>query len=248
MSFLKFPALLACLLLPLTLPAAPLRVGGFVVAPIITGSGNSPLQGALREYMEQKVVGHAGVELVWTPPTSLPRAMENLRNGSLDILLLTSGSLAPYNGVAPFNWSYLQAHPHLAVLKNSPLRAVQSLQQLAGVEIGWVGGSAVMDELNGVPIQWQFLTVQDWQTLNLRKLQAGRIQAVFFENEYSPRYYAASEEIDIELVKLPLPARLFGMAYSLKANRAAIAQFDRVAAAAFVGEQFKAFLDQYLKR
>lgn len=251
MSFWKLKTLLAAAVaiataLPPAAQAAPLKVGGFVVAPLITGHATAPLQGALRDYMEQEVVQRAGIELVWTPPTSVPRAMENLRTGAIDILLLTSGRIDT-PGIVPTTWHFLRTQPHLAVLKTSPLQAVQSLQQLAGVEIGWAGGTLVPPALADIPIQWQFLTVPDWQTANLRKLKMGRIQAVFFENEYSPRYYAASEHMDIHLVKLPMQERQFMMAYSPKADREAIAQFDKAAAAAFANEQFKAFLEQYIK-
>ena len=242
---LKVAALAAAL--PLAVLAAPLKVGGFVVAPLITGQAATPLQGALRDYLEQEVVKRAGIELVWTPPTSVPRAMENLRTGAIDILLLTSGRIAA-PGVIPTTWHYLRTQPHLAVLKTSPLQSVQTLQQLAGMEIGWAGGTLLPPALAEVPIQWQFLTVPDWQAANLRKLKLGRIQAAFFENEYSPRYYAAAAHMDIHLVKLPMPEREFTMAYSPKSDKQAIAQFDKAAAAAFANEQFRVFLELYMKR
>lgn len=249
MSLRKLNTLLATLaaLLPLAALAAPLKVGGFVVAPLITGPATMPLQGALRDYVEQEVVKRAGIALVWTPPTSVPRAMENLRTGVIDILLLTSGRIDT-PGVIATSWHFLRTQPHLAVLKSSPLHAVQSLQQLAGMDIGWAGGTLLPPALAEVPIQWQLLTVPDWQSANLRKLKMGRIQAVFFENEYSPRYYAAEEKMDIHLVKLPMPERQFTMAYSPKADKHAVAQFDKAAAAAFANDQFRAFLDQYMKR
>lgn len=249
MSLRKPKALLAALatLLPLAAMAAPLKVGGFVVAPLITGQSTAPLQGALREYVEQEVVKRAGIELVWTPPTSVPRAMENLRTGAIDILLLTSGRIET-PGVIPTTWHFLRTQPHLAVLKTSPLQSVQSLQQLAGMEIGWAGGTLLPPALKEIPIQWQFLTIADWQIANLRKLKMGRIQAAFFENEYSPRYYAAGENMEIHLVKLPMPERHFTMAYSPRSDKEALAQFDKAAAAAFANDQFKSFLEQYMKR
>jgi polar amino acid transport system substrate-binding protein len=228
--------------------AEPLRVGGFVVAPLVTGASAAPLGGALRAYLEQEVVGRAGVPLEWTAPTSLARAMENLKSGRIDILLVSSDRTADLPGAARFDWDYLRTQPHLAVRKDGPLQAVQTLRQLAGMEIGWVGGTKVPELLAEVPIQWQFLNVPDWQAMNLRKLKASRIQAVFFENEYSPRHYAANEQIDIQLIKLPMPERRFFMAYSLKTDPAAIARFNKAAASAFAGEQFKAFLEQFMKR
>jgi ABC-type amino acid transport substrate-binding protein len=250
MSFKKLLPLATLLLplMPLTAAAAgALRVGGFVVAPIVLGNAGAPLHGALRDYLEQEVVAR-GVALEWTPATSLPRAIENLKSGAIDILLVTSERYDHLPEVAMFNWSYLRTQPHLAVRSDAPLQAVQSLQQLAGMEIGWVGGTTVPVALQSVPIQWKFLSVPDWQSMNMRKLKAGRIQAVFFENGYSPRYFAASEHVDIKLLKLPMPERHFTMAYSAKADPAAIARFNKVAGTAFANEQFKAYLDQYMRK
>ena len=248
MSFKKLLSLAALLLASSASNAAgALRVGGFVVAPIVLGSAGSPLHGALRDYMEQEVAAR-GVALEWTPATSLPRAIENLKSGAIDILLVTSERYDHLPEVAMFSWSYLRTQPHLAVRSDAPLQAVQSLQQLAGMEIGWVGGTTVPAPLQGVPIQWKFLSVPDWQSMNMRKLKAGRIQGVFFENGYSPRYFAASERVDIRLLRLPMPERHFSMAYSTKADADAIARFDKVAGNAFANEQFKAYLEQYMRK
>ncbi|WEF32667.1 substrate-binding periplasmic protein [Pseudoduganella chitinolytica] len=232
------------LLSPACAGAAPLRVGGFVVAPLIVGTADVPLRGALRDFLERRVVSQ-GVPLQWMPPTSLRRAMESLRNGTLDVLLLTSGATDRGPGIGTFGWTYLRTRPHLAVRRDSALRRVPSLRALAGMEIGWVAGSAIPPGLDRVDIHWQPLAVTDWQAANLRKLRAGRLDAVFFENEYSPRYYARQEGVQIRLVPLPMPERTFFMAYSLKADRTDIARFDRVASEAFSNEQFRRFLDHY---
>ncbi|MGB9992483.1 substrate-binding periplasmic protein [Massilia sp. SM-13] len=227
--------------------AAPLKVGGFVVAPLISGQPGVPLHGVLRDFMELHVAGR-GVALEWMPPSSLSRAMESLRNGSLDILLLTSGSQDRGPGIGSFDWTYLRTQPHLAVRRDSPLQSVATLQALAGMEIGWVAGSEIPEGLNRVPIRWQRLAATDWQAANLRKLQAGRMDAAFFENEFSPRYYAQREGVDVRLLRLPMAERHFFMAYSLKADPKAIAQFDKVAGAAFADEQFRQFLEQAMRR
>lgn len=236
------------LLLPASASATPLRIGGFVVAPLVTGVPGSPLQGALREYIEQEIAGRSGIELIWTAPTSYPRAMENLKNGQIDILLLSSVSDNEKLDPRLFKWTVLRTHPHLAVLKSSPLQSVQALQQLAGMQIGWLRGSALIDGIEQVDIHWQLLAATDWQRMNLLKLQAGRIQAAFFENEYSPRYLAHQERIEIQLIKLPLPERSFKMAYSLKADPVDIVNFDKAATAAFAHDQFRLFLEKYINR
>jgi polar amino acid transport system substrate-binding protein len=227
-----------------TLPARPLRMGGFVVAPLIMGEPGKPLQGALRDYLEREGVARE-VPLQWMPVTSLPQAYDALRTGALDVVLLASGSAIRKPGAAPFSWTYLLTQPHVAVRPDSPLHEVSSLNQLSGMAIGWVAGPRLSSGLERSGARWHLVDDADWQMVNLRQLQAGSLAAVYFENEYSPRYAAHAAGIPIRLVKLPMPPRYFFMLYSLKADPAAIGRFDRAAGAAFAGRRFRDYLERY---
>ncbi|GGY15914.1 transporter substrate-binding domain-containing protein [Massilia dura] len=224
--------------------AAPLRVGGFVVTPLIVGEPGKPLRGALRDFLERDVVP-AGVPLQWMPPTTVPDSLESLQDGSLDVLLIATGEAGRLPGTAAFDWTYLHTRPHLAVRSDSPLQAVQSLDQLAGLDIGWLAGPTLSPGLMKSGARWHLVKVPDWQAENLRRLQAGTIDAAYFENEYSPRYLALSASIPVRLIRLPMPPRAVFMIYSLKADKAAVARFDRVAKAAFAGRRFRDFLERY---
>lgn len=224
--------------------AAPLRAGGFVVAPLVVGEPGKPLQGALRDFLEREVVP-AGVPLRWMPPTSLRHALDSLRDGSLDVMLVASGEAVRAPGIAAFEWTYLHTQPYLAVRRDSPLQGVQSLGQLAGLDIGWLAGARLSPGLVRSGAHWQLVDATDWQAENLRRLRAGTIDAAYFENEYSPRYFASAAGIPVRLVRLPMPPRAFFMLYSPKADRADIARFDRAAKAAFAGRRFRDFLDRY---
>lgn len=224
--------------------AAPLRVGGFIVTPLVMGETGRPLRGALREFLEQEVVP-AGVALAWVPPAPLRQAYDSLRDGSVDVLLVASGEAVRQPGTAPSSWNYLLTQPHLAVRAESALRSVQSLDELSGMRIGWVAGPRLSPGLTRSGVRWQLVDTADWQRENLRRLQAGAIDAAYFENEYSPRYFAGAADMRIRLVRLPVPPRAFFMLYSLKADKADIARFDRVAKAAFAGHRFRDFLERY---
>ncbi|HEX8604832.1 MAG TPA: hypothetical protein VF774_19465 [Pseudoduganella sp.] len=224
--------------------AAPLRAGGFVVAPLIVGEPGKPLRGALRDFLEREVVP-AGVPLHWMPPTSLTVALDSLRDGSLDVVLIASGEAGRLPGIAAFSWTYLYTQPHLAVRRDSPLQDVRSLDQLAGLQIGWLAGARLSPGLVRSGARWLKADGADWQAENLRRLQAGTIDAAYFENEYSPRYFANVAGLPVRLVRLPMPPRAFFMLYSPKADKADIAHFDRAAKAAFAGRRFRDFLDRY---
>jgi polar amino acid transport system substrate-binding protein len=241
-----FATFLASLLLAASaaLAAAPLRMGGFVVAPLVMGVPEKPLRGALRDYLEQEVAP-AGVALQWMPPMSLPGAMRALRDGLLDVVLVGSGEAAREPGTVPSSWNYLRSQPQLAVRTDSPLRDVRALDQLAGLQIGWIAGPQLSPGLLKSGARWQRIDAADWQVRTLRLVQSGDIDAAYFENDYSPRYYARAMGMPIRLVRLPMPPRSFFMLYSAKADRAQIDRFDRVAGEAFAGRRFRDFLDRY---
>jgi polar amino acid transport system substrate-binding protein len=222
-----------------------LRVGGFIVAPLMTGEQNQPIGGALPAFILQEIAPHTDITFVWLPPMAFKRAYVGLKDGSIDLILLVSAPKGTMPNIGRFDWGYLETVPHLAVRPDSPIRAIDSLDQLAGMGLGWMGGSRLPDELAHVTINWQLIHTPNWQSLNLRKLAIGRVEAVFFGNQYSPVYFADKENIDIRMVPLPMPLQRFEMAYSLKTDKALIVEFEKLALKAFKGDRFKHYLEKY---
>ncbi|MCU7374650.1 transporter substrate-binding domain-containing protein [Paucibacter sp. O1-1] len=238
--------LLSLLLLRPALSAPPtLRMGGFAVAPLMLGGPEQPVHGALPDFIRSEIAPQTRIRFVWQPVMSFARALRSLRDGSVDVLLMYSADGAQSREIGRYDWVYLQTAPQLAVLESSSLREVGSLDELAGLQIGWVSGSKAPRELAALPIHWQPASGQNWQTINLRKLAAKRIQAAYYANPYSPVYLARQQGVAIRLVPLPMPARPFTMAYSMKTDPALIAEFGALAAKAFKGERFKQYLEAY---
>jgi len=227
-------------------PAPPvLRLGGFTVAPLMMGEAGEPLRGALPDFIRREIAPQTKLRFVWLPSMSFARALRSLRDGSLDVLLMYGADGSKGNGISRFDWAYLHTGAHLAVVPDSQLLKIDALEQLRGLEIGWLSGSQMPQELRELGIHWQLASGQNWQTVNLRKLQAGRLAAAYYANPYSPSYIARKNGIAIRLLPLPMPARSFTMAYSLKTDPARLAEFEGLAVAAFKGERFKQFLEQY---
>ncbi len=212
---------------------------------MMVGEGLAPIRGALPDYIMRTIAPHTGMRFEWLAPMTLQRAMQLLRDGKMDIALLVSGAKGADRGFARFDWTYLQAQPYLAVKPASPIQSVPSLAALADLEIGWVGGSVLPEELQPLRIRWQYVHAPNWQRINLHKLAAGRIQAAYFGNEFSAAYFARKENLAVRLVRLPIANQPFEMAYSLKSDKQAIAEFDKLARAAFKDDQFRAFLASY---
>jgi len=222
-----------------------LRLGGFEVAPMLIGKPNEPIGGVLPEFVAREIAPHLQARFIWMPATSYARALQSLRDGSLDILLSDIREAEHPPDIGRFDWDYLEASPCLAVATSSLLLEVHDLHELGGMTIAWVAGPALPPELRSLQIKWHWPSMQNWQSTNLRMLSMGRIDAAYFANPYSPAYVARKQGLAIRLVTLPLPPTHFTMFYSVHADPALIQAFDALASQAFKGERFRRALEQY---
>lgn len=234
--------------LPLALPVrgaeGVLRIGGFVVAPLVMGEAEHPLRGALRDFIEREVAPRLGQRLVWMPVMSFARARKALRDRSMDILLVVSG---PGNAEVPHTeWSYLDGVPTIVLRPESPLQKIDQLEQLAGMRIAGNAQAGPPREMRELPVQWQLTSTTQWQQANLRMLAAGHVDAALFYNEYSPRFVARQLGLNLRQLPLPIVRRYFRMAYAGGLPAAQREDFERVAGEAFKGGAFRRFLDSYV--
>ena len=224
---------------------AQLRLGGFVVAPLLLGDEHQPIDGALPRFLRAQVAPRTGVALQFEAPMTYGRAMRSLREGELDVMLLVSGRQAESERVARSSWSYLRTQPTLVLRQDAPLRALASLEPLRGLGIGWNRHSAIRPEWQDLGVRWHLNSSTQWQASNLRMLAAGRFDAALFYNEDSPRYWIRKLQLPLRLLPLPLPAVDLHMAYSRRTPRGWIDEFDRLAQAAFQGPAFRQALDSF---
>lgn len=229
-------------------PAVPLlHMGGFPQAPLITGMPNEPLQGLLREFIEREVAPKARLRFDWMEASSLARVLKNVEDGSMDVLLSRADVPDLLPGGVRFAWHTVESPPTVAVALDSPLREIRSPQQLAGLSLGRMRDGAIPQGLLGATIKWVYTAGQNWQVTNLRMVERHRLDGSVFFNAFSPAYLAKTQGIQVRLLPLPLPATRFYMWYSLRSDKAAIAEFDRVAGAAFRSGRFSRLLEDALK-
>jgi len=226
--------------------AATLRMGGFPQAPLVTGADREPVQGLVREFITSDVAPHTPLRFVWLDPCSMSRALQSLLDGFFDILL-SRGDVSMPEGTGRFSWPLTESVPTLAVPLDSPLHEVHSPEQLAGLTLGRTRDGTVPIGLMGVNINWVFTTGQNWQLVNLRMVERHRLDGCVFFNSFSPAYLAKTEHLAVRLLPLPLPPTRFYMWYSQHSDKAAIAEFDRVAGEAFRGGRFARLLSDSLK-
>jgi len=239
------------LLVSFSTRADQLRVGGFIVAPLVTGeTAAAPIGGALIEFIEKEVLPNADLHVQWMPPMSVERATVSLRKGEIDVLLMVTGTPEDNPGIGVFSWSYQVAQPYLAVRPNSTLQSINTLDQLKGLTLGWSANSRsdIIALLLQHGARWDMVAGKNWQQLNLHKVAAGHIDGAFFLNQYSPAYVAKQEGIAVRLLPLPLPTVQVHMGYSYKADEEMLARFERAAISAFAGKKYTNFLNDYIAK
>lgn len=242
---------------PAAAPALPrLRVAGFALAPLVGGEPGEAVAGLLPGYLRERVEPQAPFRFDWLPIMTFARVMRSLRDGSADLALTLSSSAGPGGrsdgAVGRFAWHYLEAHPVLALRRDSPLlqggQGLGDLALLQGLELAWVSYSRLPPELAALDrLRWQRTSHSDWQLANLRMVAAGRVDAAYYANEFSPAWLLRQHPLlrqKLRLLRLPLAPRRFEMAYSRRSEPGLIAAFERLARPAFEGGRFERYLDE----
>lgn len=95
-------------------------------------------------------------------------------------------------------------------------------------------------------IRLDLIGMVDWEKTNLAKLQARRIDAVYFSNCDAPRYYAAQDQLNLKLIDLPVPRLMLYGAFGPSASASLVIRYAHAAKAAFADGRFDAYLERAL--
>ena len=246
-------ALCACLCLAAgSLAARPaelesVTVGVFDVAPFVVAGPDGRPRGILIDYFDKEVAPRMGVRFKWTDPVSVARLEQNLINGKVLFTPILAKTAAREKAKLIFAGNVdIKFEPCIAVRADHPLTTITSTADLAGMTIGWVRSGAIPAFLRDDRIKFDLVSVPDWEQTNLKKLVAGRIQGVFFSDQFTPRYYAARGDVHLKLLTLPtLGTSLYGT-FSPKAPANLVVRYEKATREAFAKGRWEAYLDKAL--
>ncbi|MEJ7806290.1 MAG: transporter substrate-binding domain-containing protein [Telluria sp.] len=228
----------------ITAPLEVVIVGVFAMEPYVHAGPDAPT-GALIDFFDHEVAPRMGVRFQWERPMTTARLEQSLISGRVmftPILARTPSrerSRIRYAG-AP----YVLFAPCIAVLADSPLGAVLQPGDLAGKTVGWVQGGALPTFMLDKRIRLDRIGAVDWSQANLSKLRLGRIDAAYFSNSYTPRYFAARGGVALKLLPLPVKKiELYG-AFSPKVPASLAERYTRAASEAFAGDRFSTYLQK----
>jgi len=225
-------------------PPDTVHAGVFKVAPYVMAGAGGP-QGALIAFFDKEIAPRMGVRFQWEAPVTTARLEQNLVTGRvLFTPILTSTPARQQAGIRFAGEVHVQFQPCIAVLPGHRLAAVRAPASLHGLTIGWVQAGALPPFMHDPRIRLDLIGVIDWETANLAKLEAGRIDGVYFSNPHTPLYYAARRGLRLKLLPLPIPGIALHAAFAPGASPALVARYERAARLTFANGRFERYLAQ----
>ncbi|WP_148713755.1 substrate-binding periplasmic protein [Chitinolyticbacter meiyuanensis] len=241
-------------LLPPCLRAAELPrvpIASFSVVPYVMAEGGK-VRGALVDFFDRELAPRMGVRFVWQPPVSTPRLERGLKDGSYAMVPLLAQTAARQQQLHFASKAYVRFQPVLAVRPDSPLRAIDSFNQLDGLLLGSIAGVPLPQPLQRAGLNWDDNPEVEAELGNLRKLGARRLDAAYFSNAHAPGYYAARLRMQARVLPLPLPVQARYAVFSRTLPPGVPAdlteRYERAAALAWAPGRFERYLVPYLQR
>ena len=162
--------------------------------------------GALFEFLEQHIGPEMGVKFVWERfPSSIPRQLESIENGSVDAIALLAHSPEREKKCTFTATPFLLSVPAIAVLKSNELEKVEKVEDILSFKIGYARDSYISPFMSDERINFDLITSSNPHEQNIHKLMLGVIDAVYAPDISSLLgiLRELKYEDDIKVVKLP---------------------------------------------
>lgn len=161
--------------------------------------------GALIDYWETYVAPAMGVTLNWRGPLPPVRLLNELETGRLNVIALMAKNDERQKLFDFPEKPFFKMNSGLAVLRENPLSEIKSVEDLVHLKIGFFQKGIIPPAMQDSRITWEMLSTADWQTSNVQKLMAGRIDAVFNAESYSLSYvvHTMAYEDKIKVMIIP---------------------------------------------
>ena len=233
------------------LSAETIRIGYFSAPPFaFKDKQTDALKGASVDFLEKFIAPQMGVEIIWAEKAmSVPRLMSMLENHELDA--------AAYLGFRQDRLSiltypihpYYETQPVLAFLKDHPIERIQTIDDIAGLKIGYSSKSFLSPLMRDNRINFEFVTTGNTILLNLRKLLDKRIDAQYQPESPILLYYAKHlhAEDKIKILRLPEKKIKVYTAFSRKSDNTLAQRFDRAFLKIGGKEIFLKILSEYIE-
>lgn len=191
------------------LSAETIRIGYFQLPPLqYFDKETQKPRGATFTYFNA-MAAQLNYDVEWIGPLPLLRLSQMLEKGEIDGTLGFNKSPEISTFLYFLDEPLYFAYPIIVVRKDNPLTQIQTIKDIEGYNIGTTvsmsGRYAPLLDNHRDKITMETLGGEIWIEQNLRKLLAGRIDAVFDRQPYSVQFVAEKINIRDQIRLLPLP-------------------------------------------
>lgn len=249
MSLFIFMFMFMCgVLLPAREPLviACFRLDPFTMADPVTGEP----AGAVIDYWREYIGPALDLEVSFKGPYPISRVSRMLENGEIGAAALFT-KIPEREARFLFPSSILcEIESCLMVAPDSPIFEVKAQEDLFDLTVGFIVGGYVPELFKHPRITLELVSNEDYRLANLKKLVAGRIDALLDINKVSLLYYLprAGFEDRVRIVELPVRnSAIYSLFPDTPRGRELVVAFDRVNREALEKGVFKGILDRYIE-
>jgi ABC-type amino acid transport substrate-binding protein len=200
---LSFAIALACL----SLSADTVKMAIFQLEPfMMTIPGSGEPGGVVVDYWRDYVAPRLGVTLSVSGPFPIARVQKMLESGEVDVVSQLT-KIPERESMFTFPKTPLALITScLIVRKDDPLTEVTGTSDLYDKKIGFIENAFIPQLLIDARIELELISYTDYREINLKKLLAGRIDAMLDINKDSMLYYLNSSKYrhSVRIIDLPV--------------------------------------------
>ncbi len=184
-----------------------IKVGYFENQPwVIPQEGKDPT-GAAVDFWQTVIAPSMKVKTQWVGPLPMARMLDDLQKGNLDAVLILGKNPEREKLFLYPKTSYLGMRVGLALLKENPLQAVKTTQDLEGMRIGYVQGAMIPDFVKSDKIVIDNISTTNWEQDDFVKMMNKRVDAVMNLNVESLIFQAGKAGYTDKFKFLMLPVQ-----------------------------------------
>ena len=168
----------------------------FYSPPHIFVDENGKLTGAVYDFIEEGIAPEMGVNFLWaSDSTSIPREIDILKNNANAAVALLSLTEERSKVLAYPQNPYFTEQSVFAVLKTNPLDHIDTVDDILDLKIGYADGGVLPGILKDDRLNLELSSNSDYHLINIKKLNLGRIDAVFSPSKSTLSYIIREEKL-----------------------------------------------------
>lgn len=211
--------------------AKELKIGYFVLSPHGIREQNGTAVGSAVDWFNRYIAPEMNDTFVWVArPLPVPRLLDSLKKGTVDAAILFAKNAERAEYLYYPQKPYLESVNALLVKKDFRYDKIDSLSQVKNIKIGYGAGAFIPPPVKAANLNFDLVAAVNFYEVNIKKLLAGRIDALFDPQDTVLEYAALTYKVVDQTKVISLPGGLIG-SYTVFSKKSTspnvVQQYDR---------------------